>query len=318
MQEIDWQTVTELKTQTNPQKKKKSSKNKNEISILQPPSNVAREWEERAGETDNVPLSSSEMHFNVDKHLKRTQRRKKKSSGRKARLQMSENVRRELELWVCVYRRLKTDWRNWREREKSEREVTWLPMMPNLYLKLHQQHRPDTDTFTSWPHLLSAAREHWKHVYCLQTLQRSDKWGTVKPELEEEERGSFYYDCKLRQILGTFGTVFSWWLRAYCSTMVNNSRGWQLHLLHSNTNTMITQRETARLIIQCKRECLCSVKDKQDSVTLGEWKDKCSQVKHVVLQTKEKCENKPLLLSVSKKNKEEGKKKNNIRKLENS
>lgn len=43
-----------------------------------------------------------------------------------------------------------------RERE-TEGEVTRLPMTPNLYLKLPQQCRPDTDTFTSWPHVLSAA-----------------------------------------------------------------------------------------------------------------------------------------------------------------
>lgn len=44
------------------------------------------------------------------------------------------------------------------ERErKTEGEVTGLPMTPNLYLKLPQQCRPDTDTFTSWPHVLSAA-----------------------------------------------------------------------------------------------------------------------------------------------------------------
>lgn len=45
-----------------------------------------------------------------------------------------------------------------REREReTEGEVTGLPMTPNLYLKLPQQCRPDTDTFTSWPHVLSAA-----------------------------------------------------------------------------------------------------------------------------------------------------------------
>ncbi len=54
MRKIDWQSVTELKAQTKPHA---------QISILQPPSNVAREREERAGETDNVPLLSSDSTY---------------------------------------------------------------------------------------------------------------------------------------------------------------------------------------------------------------------------------------------------------------
>lgn len=122
---------------------------------------------------------------------------------------MSENVRREPELWVCVYRRLKTDWRSWtegRKRERvKEREVTWLPMMPNLYLKLHQQLRPQTLTHLPLSLISCQQPKNAENKFVVffkgTNIRLTDVWGSSADWRREREREKFVW---LRVVFRSF------------------------------------------------------------------------------------------------------------------
>lgn len=117
----------------------------------------------------------------------------------------------------------------------------------------------------------TALARHW-HVYLLaSSLIRSQRTlktcllfadvakVTLKGYCKSRVEG-VSMTCKWRQILGTFGTVFTCWCVLIIAMV--NSRRWQLCLLHSNTNTMVTRKETAALLVSAN-VCLCAVSNKK-------------------------------------------------------